>query len=486
MAKFKYYNGSSWIELLSTAGGQFTGPISFNSTSLPQKTLQYIVGIDAFASGGEAGWESKSDFLSGYATEIWVQNQGYATASSLGTAAALNYTTSVTSGSNALVTSGAVYDAIQNISLPNGPMIFKGTLGTNGTYTYSTWPQANASHEGWTLKVITTNTNAYLKEGDMIVCTNLGTENDPEWTWVNIPSGDEPSGTVTNVATGNGLTGGPITSTGTISLDTAYGDTVNPYGSKTANYVLAAPNGSAGTPSFRALVAADIPDLSGSYLPLTGGTMSGLITTTSSASHAGIKVGDTYINAINGELIFQNNSAIRFGGDSWDYNVWAGLKYDHSNHTIHLGLADNSVFGANSAQSGGILNLPGMDRIQITDVYHRISREDGTTLTRAGGGTISLPNSSGKGIAILADENGDYGLMYVGSDGAMIANSGDTGYVLRVYDKDVSSDMFGVGQSGNDSFFTGNLNVNGTALRLASHATMQYNSTDECVEFVFS
>lgn len=40
-----------------------------------------------------------------------------------------------------------------------------------------------------------------------------------------------------------------------------YGDSLNPYASKTANTVLAAPNGSAGAPSFRALVAADIPTL---------------------------------------------------------------------------------------------------------------------------------------------------------------------------------------------------------------------------------
>lgn len=46
----------------------------------------------------------------------------------------------------------------------------------------------------------------------------------------------------------------------TISLANGYGDTKNPYASKTANYVLASPNGSAGVPSFRSLVAADIPD----------------------------------------------------------------------------------------------------------------------------------------------------------------------------------------------------------------------------------
>jgi hypothetical protein len=44
-------------------------------------------------------------------------------------------------------------------------------------------------------------------------------------------------------------------------LASGYGDTQNPYASKTANYFLAAPNGTAGVPTFRAVVAADIPTL---------------------------------------------------------------------------------------------------------------------------------------------------------------------------------------------------------------------------------
>lgn len=47
----------------------------------------------------------------------------------------------------------------------------------------------------------------------------------------------------------------------TIALSAGYGDTQNPYASKTANYFLAAPNGTAGAPTFRAIVAADIPTL---------------------------------------------------------------------------------------------------------------------------------------------------------------------------------------------------------------------------------
>jgi hypothetical protein len=57
----------------------------------------------------------------------------------------------------------------------------------------------------------------------------------------------------------------PVVSSGgttpAISLASGYGDTQNPYASKTANYVLASPNGTSGAPTFRALVGSDIPIL---------------------------------------------------------------------------------------------------------------------------------------------------------------------------------------------------------------------------------
>lgn len=67
-------------------------------------------------------------------------------------------------------------------------------------------------------------------------------------------------GTVTNV-TGTS----PIISSGgttpAISLSSGYGDTQNPYATKTANYFLASPNGSTGVPTFRSIVSSDIPVL---------------------------------------------------------------------------------------------------------------------------------------------------------------------------------------------------------------------------------
>lgn len=92
-------------------------------------------------------------------------------------------------------------------------MIFKGSLGTTGTIT--SLPTASSSNTGFTYKVIEDGEYASqsAKVGDTFISDGS--------SWILIPSGDEPSGTVTSVATGNGLTGGPITSSGTISLSAA-------------------------------------------------------------------------------------------------------------------------------------------------------------------------------------------------------------------------------------------------------------------------
>jgi hypothetical protein len=85
------------------------------------------------------------------------------------------------------------------------------------------------------------------------VLTSAGTGATPTWT-------TPTTGTVTSV-TGTSPVASSGGATPAISLSAGYGDTLNPYASKTANYVLAAPNGSSGAPTFRAIVAADIPTL---------------------------------------------------------------------------------------------------------------------------------------------------------------------------------------------------------------------------------
>ena len=83
-----------------------------------------------------------------------------------------------------------------------------------------------------------------------------------------------------------------------------------------------------------------------------------------------------WISALEGQIIFNTGNSIRFGETSWDWNQWAGLKYTHSNKTIYLGIADGSVFNANSAQSNGTLRLAGITTI-TPDIGARIGNNGG-------------------------------------------------------------------------------------------------------------
>lgn len=129
------------------------------------------------------------------------------------------------------------------------------------------------------------------------------------------------TGTVTSVGgtgTVSGLTlTGTVTTTGNLTLGGTLAVTPSNFSSQTANTFLAAPNGSAGVPTFRAVVAADIPTLNqnttgtaanvtGVVAIINGGTGQ---TTASAAFNALSPITTT------GDLILGNgtNSATRLG-----------------------------------------------------------------------------------------------------------------------------------------------------------------------------
>lgn len=122
-----------------------------------------------------------------------------------------------------------------------------------------------------------------------------------------------------------------------------------------------------------------------------------------------------WISALEGQVIFNTGNAIRFGETAWDWDNWAGLKYTHSNKTIYLGIADNSVFRANSAQSDGTLILAGITTI-TPDSGARIGDS---------GGNLYLGNANNFGWVYTQDicSQTSYRLWSIRQDGNAHFNS---------------------------------------------------------------
>ncbi len=104
---------------LPLSGGELTGPIKFNANSLPQKTLKYVTGIDGFAEGGQLGWQSKEDFLSGYSEKG--HTHLYAGSTTAGGAA--NSATKLSTGrkislGNAVKSTATTFDGSSDITIP--------------------------------------------------------------------------------------------------------------------------------------------------------------------------------------------------------------------------------------------------------------------------------------------------------------------------------------------------------------------------------
>lgn len=187
-------------------------------------------------------------------------------------------------------------------------------------------------------------------------------------------------GTVTSVALSLptsifDVSGSPVTTSGTLSatLDT-----------QTANYVWAGPtSGGAATPAFRALVAGDIPDLSSTYLPKTGGTISSNLTitgdltvngTTTTINSTTLAVDDK--NIVLGDVATPTDSTADGGGitlkgatdktfswsnttDSWtsseDLDVASGKVYRVNGTTVLSGSALGTGVTSSSLTSVGTL-----------------------------------------------------------------------------------------------------------------------------------
>ena len=169
-----------------------------------------------------------------------------------------------------------------NVVLSNSPVLVTPDLGTPSALVGT---NITGTATAFTASNVTTNANLTGDVTSVGNASTLATVNSNVGAFTNANITVNAKGLITAAASGSpggvtSVTGtSPVVSSGgttpAISLAAGYGDTLNPYASKTANFVLAAPNGSAGVPTFRAVVAADIPTLNqsttGSAATLTTG-----------------------------------------------------------------------------------------------------------------------------------------------------------------------------------------------------------------------
>lgn len=149
----------------------------------------------------------------------------------------------------------------------------------------------------------------------------------------------------------------PVVATGTstpvISLASGYGDTQNPYASKTANHILAAPNGSAGVPTFRAIVASDVPTLNQST---TGNAAT--VTTNANLTGPVTSVGNTtaIANGAISNAMLANGAVANLSGTNTGDNATNSQYSGLVSNATHTGDAEGNVALTVKGINGTILS----------------------------------------------------------------------------------------------------------------------------------
>jgi hypothetical protein len=310
------------------------------------------------------------------------------------------------------------------------------------------------------------------------------------------------------------VTGSPATLGGSLTLSA--------FASQSQNYILAGPgSGGSGAASFRALVAADIPSLSGTYLPLAGGTMTGNIKMTSGTvvdwnADAGISriapatlaIGDGVAGDVSGAAAM--SALLLYGSSGYDYY------YETSYTAIYSGATQdwNLVLPTGPGSNGQYLQTNGHGvtswvTISTTETWAALTGDltetqvipwDGPTvgtkdtgISRLAAGSLAIGNgtagdSSGTLLASIygfgatvASTAPDTGISRIGAASLAIGNgtAGDFSGSLKLGAGSSGSPSLIIGTAGCGLWETGGtpviVSTNGTICDFYENTTLQFD-----------
>jgi len=273
-----------------------------------------------------------------------------------------------------------IVNALQNNSVIGGSTSINttGTIATSGTVSAGTL-QSNtlkvfngANYVQFTAPALSGNVLFTLPSADGTTGQVLKTDGTGKLGWV-----DPNAGSITNIATGTGLTGGPINSTGTISLaDTAV--TAGTYGS--ANQVGRFTVDAQGRLTAASAVSID----DNTKLPLTGGTLSG-----------NLAMGGKDITNI-GNITMVANKYFILSTNSTDGTVPGQVWYDSG--TIKY--FDGSAVKALGVAGAGITNINGLN-VGTQSFVEGTSGADFNISSSGSAHTFNIPSSSSSNRGLL-------------------------------------------------------------------------------------